>query len=106
MLDAAGLRSCFSAIVAAENVSKSKPAPDAYLEALKRINEKLNEETIEPEECLVVEDSRQGIDSAHAAGMKCLAVANSYEPAELTRAEKVVLTLADARVSELEGLFK
>jgi HAD superfamily hydrolase (TIGR01509 family) len=74
MIDAAGIKHYFDAVVAAEDVVNGKPAPDAYLKALSAINEKYPKKGILPSECLVVEDSKHGVTSAHAAGMKCVAV--------------------------------
>ncbi len=106
MLDTAGLRQYFDAVVAAEDVEKGKPAPDAYLKALSELNKKYPGRDIRPGECLVVEDSKHGIVSARAAGMKCVAVCTSYGPEELAAADKVVPVLTAVRVSELEALFK
>ena len=53
----------------------------------------------------MVEDSVHGVASAHAAGMKCLAVGSSYPAEKLAAADKVVSVLAAARLSDLEKLF-
>lgn len=46
----------------------TKPAPDAYLEALRMLNAQ-NDTAITPDQCLVIEDSGSGVKSGHAAGM-------------------------------------
>ncbi len=79
----------FQAVVGAEDVVCGKPDPEAFLLALRRINETLGSE-ISPRECLVLEDSRAGIEAAHRAGMKGLAVATSYPAGELGHADWVV----------------
>ena len=59
----------FDTIVCRGDAPKIKPAPDLYLEAAKRLD-------VAPSDCLVIEDSMNGMISAHAAGMKVLAVPN------------------------------
>jgi HAD superfamily hydrolase (TIGR01509 family) len=74
-LELAGLADAFQAIVSSEEVERGKPAPDVYLEAASRLG-------IAPEHCAAVEDSSNGIRSAHAAGMLVVAVPNrAYPPA-------------------------
>lgn len=74
-LDLAGLADAFQTVVSSEEVERGKPAPDVYLEAASRLG-------IAPEHCTAVEDSSNGIRSAHAAGMRVVAVPNrAYPPA-------------------------
>jgi HAD superfamily hydrolase (TIGR01509 family) len=105
MLETAGIRHYFDAVVAAEDVVNGKPAPDAYLKALAELNKAYPGRDLKPAECLVVEDSKHGVVSAHAAGMKCVAVCTSYPPEELAHADKVVPVMTAVRVAELEALF-
>ncbi|MDR8407308.1 HAD family phosphatase [Nonomuraea sp. 3-1Str] len=75
VLDAAGLDECFAATVSTEEVERGKPAPDGYLEAAARLG-------IDPRACFAVEDSSNGLRSAHAAGMRVVAVPHPrYPPA-------------------------
>jgi HAD superfamily hydrolase (TIGR01509 family) len=106
-----GLRNFFRAIASAEDVGAGKPDPGIFLKALRGINAGLSEsvqgaELIRPSECLVIEDSKEGILAAQRAGMKCLAVANSYPPGELKSATAVAESLADVTIPLLESLFK
>ncbi|MBK8871004.1 MAG: HAD family phosphatase [Elusimicrobia bacterium] len=105
MLDAAGIKHYFDAVVAAEDVTRGKPAPDAYLKALAELNKKHPEKKIRPENCLVVEDSKHGLLSAHAAGMKVVGVTTTYSAEELAAADRVVPVLTAIRLKDLEGLF-
>jgi beta-phosphoglucomutase len=105
MIGAAGIDSFFDVIVAAEDVVNGKPAPDAYLKALAGLNAKHPDRGIRPGECLVVEDSKHGLLSARAAGMKCVAVTTTYTAEELAAADKVVPVLTAVRVKDLEALF-
>ncbi len=62
-----GLDRLFRTIVTFDDVGIAKPAPDLFLEAGRRIG-------VEPAECLVLEDSKTGLDAALAAGMGCVDV--------------------------------
>ena len=93
-IEAAGIRREFQAIVSAEDVEKGKPDPEPFLKALRKLNGIFgNSPTIQPSECLVIEDSLHGIAAAHEAGMKCLAVTNSYSANELSEADWVTDSL-------------
>ena len=106
VLDFAGLRESFEVVVGADDIANCKPAPDVYLEALRRLNAlKAGGEEILPAQCLVIEDSLSGIRAALAAGMKCLAVTNSYTEAELSEAHAVKPGLEDLDLVSLGHLF-
>ncbi len=78
-LDKGGIRSFFKVIVSAQDVKHGKPHPEAFLCALAKLNQIATGSTpIMPKECLVIEDSLHGVEAARAAGMRCLAVTNSY----------------------------
>ena len=82
----------FSAILAGDVVSKKKPDPEIYNLASERLG-------IEPDECVVIEDSRNGLLAAKAAGMLCVITTNGYT-------EKEDFSEADLVVSELGELPK
>ena len=65
----ADLTGYFDLMYSAERVEHPKPAPDVFL----RTAEKMR---MRPEECLVIEDSANGVRAAKAAGMICLGFAN------------------------------
>jgi HAD superfamily hydrolase (TIGR01509 family) len=75
VLDQAGIADSFQATVSSEEVGAGKPAPDVYLEAAKRLGK-------EPASCVAIEDSTNGIRSAHGAGMAVIAVPNRDFPPE------------------------
>jgi beta-phosphoglucomutase len=95
VLQRAGIRTAFTTIVAAEDVAEGKPDPEGYLRGLAALRGAAG--PIEAAECLVVEDSLAGLEAARRAGMRRLAVTNSYRSDELRHA-------ADLVVSTLEGL--
>src|SRR5881296_2691513 len=103
ILAQAGLADLFAAIVSAEDVSVGKPSPEGFLRALERLRGRLPD--LAPRDCLVVEDSQPGIESARRAGMRCLAVTNSYTAAELGGADLIVRSLAEAGWDRLAALF-
>jgi HAD superfamily hydrolase (TIGR01509 family) len=75
VLERVGLDRAFGAVVSGDEVARGKPAPDGFLMAARRL-------AVEPERCLVVEDSRNGVLAAKAAGMLVAAVpcpATSHE---------------------------
>jgi HAD superfamily hydrolase (TIGR01509 family) len=106
MLGRVGLREFFPVVIAAEDVVRGKPDPEAYASALARLNSLGRGEPARPSECLVIEDSRLGVAAATAAGMRCLAVTNSYPPEELTAAHLVVKSLEQVDLPQIEALFR
>jgi HAD superfamily hydrolase (TIGR01509 family) len=90
-LEAAGIAQFFRATVSSEEVAHGKPAPDVYLEACRRVG-------VEPVRAAAIEDSRNGIRSAHAAGMKVVVIPNAHFPpdeASLSLADVVLPSLAE-----------
>lgn len=103
VLDLGGIRGCFTAIIAAEDVSTGKPDPACYQKALSALNAAApGGAPIHPEECMVIEDSRAGIEAAHRAGMRCLAITNSHGSGELGGADWIAASLSGC---EPEALF-
>ncbi len=107
VLEAAGIRPYFEAVITSDDVQHGKPHPESYTKAVEALNATGKRPTaIRPEECLVIEDSKHGILAAHSAGMKCIAVATSYPAFELKNADLVVPSISALRVSQLEDLFQ
>ena len=73
VLERMGVASLFAATVSSEEVGRGKPAPDVYLEAARRMD-------VDPREAAAVEDSANGIRSAHAAGLRVYAIPNHHFP--------------------------
>ncbi|KAI3349745.1 HAD family phosphatase [Clostridium botulinum] len=69
VIDKFNLHSAFDCIVSGEEVERSKPYPDVYIEVSKKLG-------INPEKCIVVEDSHNGVQAAKSAGMKCIGFNN------------------------------
>lgn len=85
----AGIINLFSAIVCGDMVEKSKPAPDIYLKACEMLNEK-------PEECIALEDSKNGLLSAYRAGCKTIMVPDLWQP------DEEILQIIEGKYSDLE----
>ncbi len=84
---ATGLGELFDAVVCGDDVTNGKPAPDVFLLAAEQLG-------MSPADCLVIEDAHVGIEAAHRAGMKVLAVATTHPLAELSDADRAVVSLA------------
>ena len=98
-LESSGLAPFFGVTVSSEEVARGKPAPDVYLEAVRRLG-------IEPARTAAVEDSANGIRSAHAAGLRVLAIPNAHFPPPdeaLELADVVLDSLADLTQEAVAG---
>ena len=106
ILSSIGLRNEFCAIVSAEDVDRGKPEPEIFLKALAQLNTSFGgRPAISASECLVIEDSKEGVRGARRAGMKCLAVTNSHPPELLAQADRVTDTLEGISLAQLRGLW-
>jgi HAD superfamily hydrolase (TIGR01509 family) len=100
VLELAGLAPCFAASVSSEEVARGKPAPDVYLEAARRLEQR-------PPDCAAVEDSANGIRAAAAAGMRVIAIPNrAFPPGEeaLADADVVLTSIEKLDVDVVAGL--
>jgi beta-phosphoglucomutase len=73
VLDGAGLRPYFQAIVDGSQVARPKPSPDVYLRAARELG-------VSPEQCIVFEDSPVGVAAARSAGMRVVGVLTHSSP--------------------------
>ena len=102
ILEQAGIRKAFRHITSAEDVAKSKPDPQPFLHALAGLNRQQAGPPLEPDSCLVIEDSLPGIRAAKAAGMKVLAVTNTHTVQDLHEADAISSSLRDTRLAEVK----
>lgn len=98
----------FAVIAAAEDTTIGKPDPAIYRLTLTRLNEDapLSQPPIQAADCLVIEDSLAGIQSAKAAGMIVLGVATTYPAEALKEADTVYPGLKAITLTEIERLFR
>ncbi|MBC8100948.1 MAG: HAD family phosphatase [Armatimonadetes bacterium] len=86
-----GLDAVFETLVYGDDITHGKPAPDIYIEALRRLG-------VAASEAVGVEDSANGIRSLHAAGMRIIAAPSPAFPLS-----DDILALADAKIDTLEA---
>jgi HAD superfamily hydrolase (TIGR01509 family) len=99
-LTLAGLDRFFAATVSSEEVARGKPAPDVYLEAVRRLH-------LPARASAAVEDSHSGIRSAAGAGMKVIAIPNAAYPPDreaLETADAVLDSIGDLTVELVRSL--
>lgn len=83
----------WDSVVCGDEVSRKKPEPDIFLEAAARLR-------TPPQHCTVIEDSHHGVAAAAAAGMRCIAVAQTFDvdllhEADLVRDSLLLVTIED-----------
>jgi len=86
----------WDAIVTVEDVAHKKPAPDIYLAASRKLG-------LSPEQCVVIEDAVNGVQAAKSAGMRCVAVAQTFPAEQLQYADLVREKLAEISLDDLVG---
>lgn len=84
----------WDAVVTGEFVKQKKPAPDIFLVAAQTLG-------VSPAECVVVEDAVNGIQAAKSAGMRCVAVAQTFLAERLQAADVVRNAIVDVQLSDL-----
>jgi HAD superfamily hydrolase (TIGR01509 family) len=84
------LGSYFTAVVSANDTPISKPSPEPYLHALAQLRAATGA-SIAAHESVAIEDSRWGLESARAAGMRTIAVTNTYERSALDGSADLVI---------------
>jgi len=92
-----GVARCFDVIVSADDVRRSKPDPESYALAFARLAERNRTVLTVPEKSVAVEDTPAGIRSAKGAGLRVLAVTNSYGAGELAGADWIADSLESVR---------
>jgi beta-phosphoglucomutase len=95
--DVLGLNRYLDALVSGETVPRGKPAPDIFLKAAATLN-------MAPSVSLVIEDAVAGVEAAHAAGMRCIAVAGERDLAGLRAAELMVKSLTEVNLARIQSL--
>ena len=83
-------------LVSADDVAQGKPDPEPYLKGAELLG-------IKPEDCLVIEDAPLGIEAAHAAGMKVIALPTTFPATELQAADAIAEKLDQIRVRAADG---
>jgi HAD superfamily hydrolase (TIGR01509 family) len=100
VLQSAGLRACFTAVMSTEQVARGKPAPDIYLAVTAELG-------CAPSACAAVEDSSNGLRSAAAAGLRVIAIPHPQYPPDpdaLAQASLVLPSLAGLTADAVAAL--
>ena len=102
-----GVRSHFKTIVTADDVSRSKPDPEGYRQALENLNALPPRPTppVQPHEVVAIEDSPVGMMAAMACALTTVGVAQTYPSERLAAADLVVDSVADLSLAKLEALL-
>ncbi|MBR5626903.1 MAG: HAD family phosphatase, partial [Thermoguttaceae bacterium] len=91
MVDFTGIRPYLSAIVTGSDVALGKPAPDIFLEAARQLN-------VQPENCLVIDDSRSGVTAGHRGKMTVFGFfSEGHQPEEYELANLTVRSFDEIR---------
>jgi len=88
VLDGLGIRNYFAVVVGAEDIRNSKPHPEMFLTAARRL-------VIPSQSCLVFEDSPVGIEAARRAGMRTVVITTFLDPKELSGAAGILQAVPD-----------
>ncbi len=89
ILEKFGIAEVFSVMSTAECVQRSKPSPEPYQWTIRRLCE-VTGRSIRPDHCVAFEDTREGMQSAHDAGLKVIAVLHHGRPVEFPAALRVI----------------
>jgi len=99
MTEKLGISRFFDLRVSGENAERGKPAPDVYLKAAERLG-------VAPESCAAIEDSRNGVLAAKAAGMKCVGFKNPASgEQDLSAADRTVGDIREISPEFLASLW-
>jgi len=81
----------FKIVITGDDVERVKPFPDVYLKALETLGRK-------KEECVAIEDSQTGLDSAKSAGIACIVIPNNFTKAQdFSHADRVIADIKELR---------
>jgi len=86
----------WDAIVTGDDVERTKPFPDIFLSAARMMG-------LDPAQCVVIEDAPNGIQAAKAAGMRCVAVAQTFAPERLAGADLLRSLVREITLTDLTG---
>lgn len=99
VLDQCELRAYFNEIVCGVDFERGKPDPEIFLHAADKVG-------VPAKNCIVIEDSYNGLTAAKRADMYCIGVRHKLINMDLSQAERIVNSLSEIRVAELKQLFQ
>lgn len=98
VLDGLNIRHYFSTIVSADDVSRSKPAPETYIKCAERLG-------VSPDECIVFEDVPKGVQSAANAGMRSVVITLLHTREEFDAFQNVISFSPDFTTLSVNALI-
>lgn len=98
ILRANKIHDAFQVIVGADDVARSKPAPDSYAEAVRRLD-------VRPQHAVAIEDSHWGLTAARAAGLRAIGITTSYPRHALHLADAVIDSLDEVTPDSVARLL-
>jgi len=104
ILNREDLAGFFPVVVAAGDTPTSKPAPEPYLRAVERMTAATGV-ALAPSDCVAIEDSRWGLESARSAGLRTVGITHTYPADTLTCAAEAVILHLDQLTWELLSKF-
>jgi HAD superfamily hydrolase (TIGR01509 family) len=99
VLNRLGLFDKFVFLLSSKDVKKGKPYPEIFLLAANKLG-------VDPESCLVIEDSNNGVTSAIAAGMKCIGYKNDNSSQDLNQAHHIINSFTNIDFEYLKSKWK
>ena len=96
---------CFPIRITADQVHVSKPDPESYLAVFEQLKEAYPGRVTDPSRCVAIEDTPAGIAAARGAGLRILAVANTYPAHMLEAADLTLPSLNSVDAAFLDGLI-
>jgi beta-phosphoglucomutase len=102
VLEREHLSQFFAAVVSADDTAKSKPAPDPYLHVVAQLDAACGGR-LAARECVAIEDSRWGLESARTAGLKTVGITHTYDARTLS-ADLVIDALDHLEIGSLRSI--
>jgi beta-phosphoglucomutase len=102
VLEREHLSQFFAAVVSADDTAKSKPAPDPYLRVVAQLDAACGGQ-LAARECVAIEDSRWGLESARTAGLKTVGISHTYDARTLS-ADLVIDALDRLEIGSLRSI--
>lgn len=97
------LADLFQVIVSADDVARSKPDPQTYSQAVRKLAKIHTERNLKADQCLAIEDTAVGLASARDAGLITLGLASTGPASDRGHADRVVETLVGLTVEQLRA---
>ncbi len=105
ILDRLGLTHQFDPVITADDVRRSKPDPATYRLAVQGLNQRLPQRAILPADCVAIEDTPAGIESARRAGLNTVGLTTTHPAHMLQQAHRVIDSATQLSVNLLSSWF-